>query len=167
MKEPNNLYYNLMSKETLHFVWGHLSRKQTVTYRHGFDCNFHSVWNGTKARLYSNVNSVFLNVVINNTFKWKRNIDYGKCLETKNITQNAIAKGTMSVTYRANFIFLTWGILIFPLLHLICTFLGDFLILSHECIRINISWSYDPGEKWQTFLYFKQEFSTLGISRKL
>ena len=30
VKEHKNLYHNLLSKVTLHFVWGHLSRKQTV-----------------------------------------------------------------------------------------------------------------------------------------
>ena len=32
IKEHKNLYQNLMSKVTLHFVWGHISKKQTVIY---------------------------------------------------------------------------------------------------------------------------------------
>ena len=30
MKEDKSLYQKLVSKVTLHFVWGHLSKKQTV-----------------------------------------------------------------------------------------------------------------------------------------
>ena len=30
MKEPEKLSQRQLSKVTLHFVWGHLSRKQTV-----------------------------------------------------------------------------------------------------------------------------------------
>ena len=32
VKEDKNLYQKMVSKVTLHFVWGHLSRKQTVWY---------------------------------------------------------------------------------------------------------------------------------------
>ena len=32
MRDHEKMYEKLVSKVTLHFVWGHLSRKQTVTY---------------------------------------------------------------------------------------------------------------------------------------
>ena len=32
VKEHEKMYQNLVSKVTLHFVWGNLSRKQTVIY---------------------------------------------------------------------------------------------------------------------------------------
>ena len=32
VKEDKNLYQKMVSKVTLHFVWGHLSRKQTVAW---------------------------------------------------------------------------------------------------------------------------------------
>ena len=34
MKERKKLYQKLVSKVTLHFVWGHPSRKQTVIWDH-------------------------------------------------------------------------------------------------------------------------------------
>ena len=95
MKEHKNLYHQLVSKVTLHFVWGHLSRKQQCNGKSCNDSIFLTETLFLPLQAEANQRKQALDAIgkrFNQTNEEKRGLenDYRGLLERENVLKSAL-----------------------------------------------------------------------------